>query len=191
MEDKNTRIYLERNPNPNSLKFVVNYQLVSGGKIYDYPGVESAGDSPLAQMLFEHDYVDRVFIMNNFITVTKKETISWNEIQEKLRQEILEYLANDNAVVNEDTLSRENPSNEDESEVETRIRILLEEYIKPAVEQDGGAISFHSYHNGVVKVLLQGACSGCPSSTITLKNGIENLLTSMIPEVKAVDAEGI
>lgn len=189
--EKNTRIYLERNPNPNSLKFVVNYLLVKEDEIFDYPGPEHAGNSPLALMLFEHDYVERVFIMNNFITITKNESVTWDEVQESMRKVILEFLESNNPVVLYDEISTDRIQDENESEIETRIRTLLDEYVKPAVEQDGGAISFHSYKNGIVKVLLQGACSGCPSSTITLKNGIENLLKAIIPEIKAVEAEGI
>jgi len=187
---RDTRIYLEANPNPNSLKFVVNYMLVPDGMIFDYPDARSAADSPLAAELFKYEYVNRVFIMNNFITVTKNEQVDWSEVQDVLKEKIISYLAVENPVVVED--GSENTENDEElSEVELRVRSLLDEYVKPAVEQDGGAIRFHSYNDGIVKVLLQGACSGCPSSLITLKNGIENLLKSMIPEVKAVEAEGI
>ncbi len=188
--ENNTRIYLEENPNPNSLKFVANYMLVPEGEIFDYPDIEAANKSPLATSLFQNEFVERIFIMNNFITITKNEDVQWDEIQDQLKQDIIDYLNSDKPVILDD---KGDPVNmmEDESEIELKIRNILDEYVKPVVEQDGGAISFHSYQDGVVKVLLQGACSGCPSSTITLKNGIENLLTSMIPEVKMVEAEGI
>ena len=184
-----TNIYLEESPNPNSLKFVVNYLLVTEGEIYDYPDLASAATSPLAQALFKFDYVDRVFIMNNFVTITKNEDVEWYTIKESLKHFIHNYLESKKPVVI-DGPSSEGES-EEESEISIRIRTLLEEYVKPAVEQAGGAIEFHSFEDGVVKVLLQGSCSGCPSSMITLKSGIENLLKSMIPEVSSVEAEGI
>jgi len=186
--EKDTRIYLESNPNPNSLKFVVNYLLVPEGMIFDYPDAESARRSPLALELFKLEYVNRVFIMNNFVTITKDGTKEWSEIQDSLKERILNFLDQENPVVQ---IPEAGEEDEGTTEIEMRVRSLLDEYVKPAVEQDGGAIQFYSYNDGVVKVLLQGACSGCPSSTITLKNGIENLLRSMIPEVKAVEAEGI
>jgi Fe-S cluster biogenesis protein NfuA len=184
-----TNIYLEESPNPNSLKFVVNYLLVTEGEIYDYPDLASAATSPLAQALFKFDYVDRVFIMNNFVTITKNEDVEWYTIKESLKHFIHNYLESKEPVVIDGPSSEGDP--EEESEISIRIRTLLEEYVKPAVEQDGGAIEFHSFEDGVVKVLLQGSCSGCPSSMITLKSGIENLLKSMIPEVSSVEAEGI
>lgn len=184
-----TNIYLEESPNPNSLKFVVNYLLVDEGEIYDYPDLESASTSPLAQALFKFDYVKRVFIMNNFVTITKDDEVEWYTIKENLKHFIYNYLESKKPVVL-DALNTESDA-EEESEISIRIRTLLEEYVKPAVEQDGGAIEFHSFEDGVVKVLLQGSCSGCPSSMITLKSGIENLLKSMIPEVTSVEAEGV
>ena len=184
-----THIYLEQSPNPNSLKFVVNYLLVPEGEVYDFPDLESASNAPLAEALFHYDYVKRVFIMNNFVTVTKDEQVDWFAIKDEIREFIHDYLESGRTVIN-DTM-KEVGESVDDSEISLRIRTLLEEYVKPAVEQDGGAIEFYSFENGVVKVLLQGSCSGCPSSMITLKSGIENLLRSMIPEVKAVEAEGI
>ena len=184
-----TNIYLEESPNPNSLKFVVNYLIVPEGEIHDFPDIESASYSPLAMELFNFDFVNRVFIMNNFVTITKDEQIDWLTIKDELKNFILNYLDNKKPVI----LERENvvAGPADNSEVSLKVKTLLEEYVKPAVEQDGGAIEFHSFEDGIVKVLLQGSCSGCPSSMITLKSGIENLLTSMIPEVKAVEAEEI
>lgn len=184
-----TNIYLEESPNPNSLKFVVNYLLATEGEIYDYPDLASASTSPLAQALFKLEYVKRVFIMNNFVTITKDDDVEWYTIKESLKHFIHNYLESKESVVIDKQSSETNT--EEESEISIRIRTLLEEYVKPAVEQDGGAIEFHSFDDGVVKVLLQGSCSGCPSSMITLKSGIENLLKSMIPEVTSVEAEGV
>lgn len=185
-------IYLEANPNPNSLKFVVNFMLVPEGESYDFPDVESAEHAPLAQELFKFDYVKRVFYMSNFVTVTKDEAIAWDEIQDELKQFIKTYLESGKALLTKkDFAESANTPTEEDSDIVRNIKGILEEYIRPAVEQDGGAIQFHSYDDGVVKLLLQGSCSGCPASMITLKSGIENLLKRMLPEVKSVEAEGI
>lgn len=180
-------LYMEANPNPNSLKFVANFMLADEGLSYDYPNAESTDSSPLAKELFNFAAVERVFIASNFVTVTKSESVDWTDIQDFIRNHIKGFLESGKAavqvVVNEDPLF-----DESDSETVKKIKGILDEYIRPAVEQDGGAIVFHSFHDGIVKVLLQGSCSGCPSSTITLKAGIENLLTRMLPEVKAVEA---
>ncbi len=183
-------IYMEANPNPNSLKFVINFMLADEGVSFDYPNVESAGNSPLAQELFNFAAVDRVFIASNFVTVTKTEEVDWLEIRDHIRDNIKTYLELGKNPINI-TIEKDPLFNENDSEIVKKIKGILDEYIRPAVEQDGGAIIFHSFHDGMVKVLLQGACSGCPSSTVTLKAGIENLLTRMLPEVKGVEAEGI
>ncbi len=192
MEDKKVvNIYYEANPNPNSLKFVADYMLVDEGKNYDFPNKDSAINAPLADRLFDFDYVTRVFYMSNFITVTKTEEADWLEIREALKSIIKDYLESGKPLLS-DTNSKADPAPKpDEPDLERKIKEILDEYVKPAVEQDGGAISFASFNDGVVKVNLQGACSGCPSSLVTLKAGIENLLIRMIPEVKEVDAEGI
>ncbi len=187
---RQVNIYMETSPNPNSMKFVANYMLVDTGESFDFPDVESAQDAPLAQALFQFDYVERVFIMSNFITITKSESTEWVEIQNEMRQFITQYLQNEKPLfekVESTDVASENPA----SNIEAKIIEVLDEYIKPAVEMDGGAIQFHSFNDGIVKLLLQGACSGCPSSTVTLKAGIENLLKRMIPEVKSVEAEGV
>jgi len=187
---KPVTIYLEANPNPNSLKFVANFMLVSEGKSYDFPDVVAAKSAPLANELFKFDYVTRVFYMSNFITVTKSQTVEWAEIQEELKSFIKNYIESDQPLLSHEEEDVKEFT-EDETDMDHKIKEILEEYVQPAVEQDGGAISFHSYQDGVVKLLLQGSCSGCPSSTITLKAGIENLLKRMIPEIKAVEAQEI
>lgn len=183
-------IYMEANPNPNSLKFVVNFMLAEEGISFDFPNLASSDSSPLAQELFNFAAVERVFIASNFITVTKAEAVDWLDIRDHIRDHIKSYLESGKSPMHvhmeQDPLFDEN-----DSEIVKKIKGILDEYIRPAVEQDGGAIIFHSFQDGMVKVLLQGACSGCPSSTVTLKAGIENLLTRMLPEVKGVEAEGI
>lgn len=183
-------IYLEANPNPNSLKFVVNFMLADEGVSFDYPDQSSTENSPLAHELFNFASVDRVFIASNFVTVTKKEDVDWIEIQDFIRDHIRKYLEAGKAAVHFN-FDKDPLFDENDSETVKKIKGILDEYIRPAVEQDGGAIVFHSFHDGIVKVLLQGSCSGCPSSTVTLKAGIQNLLTRMLPEVKEVQAEGV
>ncbi len=185
------QLYMEANPNPNSLKFVANFMLTDDGVSFDFPDQESTENSPLAKELFNFAAVERVFVAANFVTVTKSEEVDWAEIQDVIRNHIKSYLEDGKAVVNAN-FDKDPLFDENDSETVKKIKGILDEYIRPAVEQDGGAIVFHSFQNGIVKVLLQGACSGCPSSTVTLKAGIENLLTRMLPEeVKGVEAEGV
>jgi Fe-S cluster biogenesis protein NfuA len=184
---KAINIYLESNPNPNSLKFVVNDMLVPEGFSFDFPDKESAEGAPLAQELFDYPFVDRVFYMSNFVTVTKKDDVEWVEIQGKLKQHIKNFLESGRHII--EMFEPEGEVAEEDSEIVKKIKTILDEYIRPAVEQDGGAITYHSFHEGVVKVRLQGSCSGCPSSMVTLKAGIENLFKRLMPdEVQAVEA---
>ncbi|PRY85873.1 NifU family protein [Mongoliibacter ruber] len=184
-------IYMEANPNPNSLKFVVNFMLADDGISFDYPDAASTDNSPLAKELFNFAAVERVFIASNFVTVTKKPELDWVEVQDFVRNHIRTYLESGKPAV-QASFDKDPLFDENDSETVKKIKGILDEYIRPAVEQDGGAIVFHSFHDGIVKVLLQGSCSGCPSSTVTLKAGIQNLLTRMLPnEVKEVQAEGV
>jgi Fe-S cluster biogenesis protein NfuA len=185
---KNIRIYLESNPNPNSLKFVISEILIPEGMSFDFPDPSTTTEAPLAQELFMYPFVERVFYMSNFITVTKKQDVEWLEIQNTIKDHIKNFLESGRLI-----LEKKAPVTEEaeDDEIIKKIKSILDEYIRPAVEQDGGAISFYSFENGVVKVLLQGSCSGCPSSTITLKSGIENLFLRMMPDqIKSVEAIG-
>jgi len=187
---KNIHIYLESNPNPNSLKFVVNEMLIPEGLSFDFPDAESTSLSPLAKELFEYPFVERVFFAGNFVTVTKPDLIEWIEIQNVIKDHIKKYLEAGKLIIEieEEGESQSLPA-EEETETVKKIKTILDEYIRPAVEQDGGAITYHSFRDGIVKVKLQGSCSGCPSSMITLKAGIENLFARMMPgEVTAVEA---
>ena len=186
---KNIHIYLESNPNPNSLKFVVNEMLIPEGLSFDFPDIGHTENAPLAKELFSYPFVDRVFYMSNFVTVTKKESVEWLEIQNILKDHIKKFLESGRFIIEVD--ENETEPAQEETETVKKIRTILEEYIRPAVEQDGGAITFHSFRDGIVKVRLQGSCSGCPSSMVTLKAGIENLFKRMMPdEVQAVEALG-
>ncbi|MEO9965921.1 MAG: NifU family protein [Reichenbachiella sp.] len=185
-------IYFESNPNPNTLKFVVNFMLVPEGTNYDYPALERATNSELAQELFTFPFVTGVFVMSNFITVSKDESTEWEEVRDGIKEHIKSYLESGKLAVNLSEPYAEPKKDEaakvPTSDLDENIKGILNEYIRPAVEQDGGAIDFHSFEDGKVKVVLQGACSGCPSSTLTLKAGIENLLKRMVPEVQEVEA---
>ena len=191
-------VYTELSPNPNSMKFVLNFELAPDGLSFDYPSLESAltegSASPLASDLFQFPHVKRVFIASNFITITKDEEIAWEEVLRDTKQFIKIYFEENHPVFEQKTIDRNTVIvDERDSDTIQKIKAALDTYVRPAVESDGGAINFHSFdeESGVVKVLLQGSCSGCPSSTLTLKAGIENLLTRMVPDVKEVVAEGV
>lgn len=180
-------------PNPETMKFVAN-KLLYPGKSIDFPDAESAKPSPLAIELFGFPFIKAVFVASNFVTLTKTPDTDWNDVIPAVRQFLKEYLEEGKAVINEDevvTIKKEstNEVSADDDDVVKRIKELLENYVKPAVEMDGGAIQFKSYDDGVVNLMLQGSCSGCPSSMITLKAGIEGMMKRMIPEVKEVVAE--
>ncbi len=187
-------IYTEATPNPNSMKFVWNFELVPNGLSFDYTSVDEAisgeKESPLVQELFQNTYIQRVFISNNFVTLTKDGSTLWEDVLFELKTFFKNYFEDKKPVFAETTMKSLEVT-ESDSETVQKIKLVLNEYVRPQVESDGGAINFHSFEEGVVKVLLQGSCSGCPSSTITLKNGIENLLVRMVPEVKEVIAEGV
>jgi Fe-S cluster biogenesis protein NfuA len=182
---------MEANPNPNSLKFVADRMLLQAGDSLDFPDKEAAQASPLATKLFELPYVERVFFMSNFVTVTKNEQTEWGEVQQEVKLLIQNYLESGEPLITKPVTTAQRIPTENDTDAERKIKEVLDEYIRPAVEGDGGAIQFHSFENGVVKVLLQGACSGCPSSTITLKAGIERLLKHEVPGVESVEAEGV
>lgn len=184
-------IYTEMTPNPETMKFVAN-KLLYPGKSIDFPEKQTAEPSPLAQELFNFPYVKGVFIASNFVTLTKDPDTKWEEITSSIRKFLKEYLEGGYPVINEDRVPEKEDGNmvlSDDPDVVVRIKEMLENYVKPAVEMDGGAISFVSYDEGVVKLLLQGSCSGCPSAMVTLKAGIEQMMKRMIPEVQEVIAE--
>ncbi len=184
-------IYTEMTPNPETMKFVAN-KLLYPGKSIDFPDETTASPSPLARELFAFPFIKSVFIASNFVTLTKTPDTHWDEVNPAIRQFLKEYLEDGKAVVNEDYVPEKTENNTisaDDTDVVVRIKELLENYVKPAVEMDGGAISFRGFENGTVTLMLQGSCSGCPSSMITLKSGIEAMMKRMIPEVHEVVAE--
>jgi len=190
-------IYAEATPNPASMKFVANKVLIPNNQL-EFTTVAQTKDSPLAAEIFRFSFVKAVFISNNFVTIQKTEQVEWEEVQAMIRAFLKSYLEEGGKILLEKpdpgathagtqvTAPGIDPASL--NELDRKIISLLDEYIRPAVEGDGGAITFHSYADGVVTVVLQGSCSGCPSSTMTLKAGIEGLLTRMVPEVNKVVA---
>jgi len=184
-------VYAESTPNPASMKFVASRFLLLEGSV-EYTTKESAVNCPLAYQLFGFSGVSSVFITSNFVTVTKNADVDWFELQTIFREFIKGFLESGEPVFIGPQEQKADPAIENtktSSAIETKIIETLEEYVKPAVEQDGGAIHFKSFENGIVTLILKGSCSGCPSSTMTLKGGIENLLKRLIPEVSEVVAE--
>jgi Fe-S cluster biogenesis protein NfuA len=198
-------IYAEETPNPASVKFVANKQLLVTGAAADYETAAQASEAPIAVALFKFPFVKRVFIASNYVSITKHDHVEWEEIRNELRLFITDYLNKGLAVVNK-LPSREMPKDSGFKEtvtvnthhhapgnaVESKIIEVLEQYIRPAVEQDGGLITFKELRDGVVTVQMRGSCSGCPSSTMTLKAGIEALLKRLLPDdVKEVVSEAL
>jgi Fe-S cluster biogenesis protein NfuA len=192
-------VYSEMTPNPSTMKFVANKHLMGIGDSVEFRSMEEAkGYSPLAEELFRFPFVDGVFIASNFVTITKTNNLSWDFITMELREFVKNWIADGKDILiqmpsklsqiktdeSEQALKTYEPS-----EYDSAIRDLLDEYVAPAVANDGGAIEFRGYENGTVTVVLRGSCSGCPSSTATLKGGIENLLKQHLPDVKEVVAD--
>jgi Fe-S cluster biogenesis protein NfuA len=192
-------VYGETTPNPAALKFVVSRMLTKKG--IEFKNIDQTAPSPLARELFKFSYVKEVFIDENYISVTKYEVNNWEEITSEIRSFIKQYIENGGIVLDESVIVTEENQEKNKNENFDKLDVtsqqiinILEEYVKPAVAADGGNIIFDSYNekDKVVKVILQGACSGCPSSTFTLKSGIENMLKSMLNDdkiqVEAVNA---
>jgi len=189
-------VYSEVTPNPSVLKFVSNKKLVNTD--FEYKNIDEANYSPLATELFNFAFVKEVFISENYVSITKFDVVEWNEITVEIRNFIKQYLTDDKTIVRagvqtENKQQTATIPSEELDPISKQIVSILDEYIRPAVAADGGNILFQSYEESskTVNVILQGACSGCPSSTITLKNGIENMLKQLIPgkieEVVAVN----
>ena len=185
-------IYTEMTPNPESMKFVLNEMLLSGNSV-EFADLESAKESPLATELFGFPFIRGVFIMNNFVTLTKQTDIDWYDVIPSLRDFIKKYIESGSPVFTENfkAVTNNTVDAENDDSIVTRIKEMLENYVKPAVEMDGGYIQFKDFKEGTVSLILQGSCSGCPSSMVTLKSGIEGLLKRMVPEVKEVVAEAM
>ncbi len=182
-------VYSESTPNPETMKFVFN-RMILPEQTADFPTASSTGNSPLAKNLFEFNFVNGVFIMNNFVTITRAPEVEWEEIIPIMKEFLKSYVAAGEPILNEPIEEVIKDFGTDNIVV-AQIKEILDTYIKPAVEVDGGQISFRDFENGIVTVELRGSCSGCPSSTVTLKRGIEGMLTRMVPEVKEVIAHAL
>lgn len=193
-------VYSEMTPNPSTMKFVANKHLLLPGDSVEFKSLKEAkGYSPIAEALFDFPFVAGVFITANFVTVVKTDNVPWDFITMELREFVRAWLSEGKEVLIKmpEVISEEDQEGSGskknkvykKSEFDSQINELLEKYVKPAVENDGGAIEFLGFEEGVVTVLLKGACAGCPSSTATLKGGVENLLKQHLPEVKEVVAE--
>ena len=191
-------LYTEQTPNPESLKFVTNKMLYRGTA--DFRERPLADEwSPLAAALFDFPYVKGVYVCNNFVTITKELNYKWEDLMMKLKEFIKGYVEAEKEIIKEgfaDAMTAMEKENGvgyeytgDEAELVVKIKDFIDTYVKPAVEMDGGNIEFKSWKEGIVTVVLQGSCSGCPSSTVTLKSGIEGMLRRMVPEVKEVVSE--
>ncbi|MBG7629114.1 MAG: NifU family protein [Bacteroidetes bacterium] len=178
-------VYAEVTPNPSVLKFVANKKLVDTD--FEFKNIEEAQNSPLAIELYNFPFVKEIFISENYVSITKFDIVEWSDITVEIRSFIKQFIADGKTIAvqtEKETTQQTSPNiTGDLDDISKQIISILDEYIKPAVAADGGNILFQSYEEDtqIVNVILQGACSGCPSSTITLKNGIENMLKELIP----------
>lgn len=190
-------VYAESTPNPTVVKFVANKPLADG--TFEFKNIDDASEAPLATALFGFPFVKEVFISANYVSIMKYNVVEWQEITMELREFITNYIAEGKVVLNdailqqktEQTTASAEVTSKELSDFDKEIIAILDEYVKPAVASDGGNIAFDSFNKDTktVKVILQGACSGCPSSTVTLKNGIETMLKEMLQgKVMAVEA---
>jgi NFU1 iron-sulfur cluster scaffold homolog, mitochondrial len=182
----NITVYTESTPNPATMKFIVNKLLINGS--VDFATKEIAEKSPFAKELFKFSFVNGVFFASNFVTVTKFENDNWDDLLPILKEFVKGAVEAELKVQEEEQAEA---GDFEGTETEVKIQQILHDYVRPAVEQDGGAISYKSFDEGVVTVELRGSCSGCPSSVVTLKSGIENLLKRMVPEVTEVVSEAM
>ena len=177
-------IQTESTPNPLTLKFIPGVTVLGTGTLF-ITSPEDAKQSPLAQTLFSAPGVTAVFLGSDFVTVTKDEASSWDIMKPQLLSIIMDHFVAGKPVI---LTAKASVIDENESDLIKQIRELIDTRVRPAVAQDGGDIIFRGFHEGIVQLELHGSCSGCPSSTITLKNGIENMLKHYVPEVVAVEA---
>ncbi len=180
-------IETENTPNPATLKFLPGRDVMGAGTA-DFATPDSADRSPLATALFAHDGVARVFLGGDFVTVTKTEATEWQALRPLVLGTIMEhFVANRPVIEGAAVAAEEEEIAENDREIVDQIKELLDTRVRPAVASDGGDIVFRGYRDGVVRLHMQGACSGCPSSRATLKHGIENMLRHYVPEVTAVE----
>ena len=180
-------IQTQDTPNPATLKFIPGVQVMESGTA-DFANAESANRSPMASRLLQIDGVTRVFLGHDFIAVTKDESLDWFVLKPAILAGIMEHFSSGLPVIEDDGQLNESNNDDDDNETVVQIKQLLDTRVRPAVAMDGGDIVFQGFENGVVTLQMRGACQGCPSSTATLKMGIENMLRHYIPEVQEVRA---
>jgi NFU1 iron-sulfur cluster scaffold homolog, mitochondrial len=190
-------LYTEQTPNPETLKYVTNRLLYRG--IADFKEMDLAAEwSPLANSLMQLPYIKAVYFSNNFVTLTKEFNYEWTDIMLKLKEFIKDFIENGGVIVKdgfENFMAQQSEQNNaaqftgEDGEIAKKVKELIDTYVKPAVEMDGGNIEFKAFDKGKVYVVMQGSCSGCPSSSVTLKSGIEGMLKRMVPEVTEVIQE--
>ncbi|MSP33978.1 MAG: NifU family protein [Rickettsiales bacterium] len=180
-------IQTEETPNPASLKFIPDGIMVMENDTANFKSKEQAVKSPLAEELFKIDGVSSIFFGSDFITVTKSDEVEWKKIKTEILATIMDFFVAGKTVMRDASATTASTVDENDSEIVKQIKELIEIKVRPAVAMDGGDIIFRGFENGVVMLELKGSCSGCPSSTITLKNGIENMLKHYIPEVVSVE----
>jgi len=178
-------IQTEATPNPATLKFLPGTEVMGSNGTANFVDAASASASPLALRLFDIDGVDGIFLGSDFVTVTKDDATDWDVLKPRVLAAVMDHFSQGGVVM---TAAQDAASTEDDTDVVTQIKDLLETRVRPAVAQDGGDIVFRSFEDGILYLSMQGACSGCPSSTATLKNGIENMMKHYIPEVLEVRA---
>ncbi len=190
MAKKHVQLSASPTPNPNAVKFLPNMHFFESGTVEFQKESEKLAESPLAEKLFAIEGIQIVMVGFNFISVTKDQTSEWETLLEQIRDVIVNHLENDETVINLSYVEKiKAEKNESSSEIEVKIREILDDEIRPAIAMDGGDVELKSFQDGIVTLHLQGACSTCPSSTMTLKMGIENRLKSEIPEVVEVVQE--
>jgi len=185
-QDSQVYVSLEFTPNPNTLKYSVNRELLDKGAANFTQAADARERSPLAAKLFGIEGIAGVMIGKNFVTVTKTEEGDWDVVHKTCSSIIEQHLSKGEVVLNENAQSAAGPHKGGSTEIEAKIRLILDNEIRPAVAMDGGDITFEKFESGVVYLFLQGSCAGCPSSTMTLKMGIETRLREAIPEVREV-----
>ena len=184
-------IQTESTPNPATLKFLPGQTVLEAGTA-DFPSADTADKSPLATRIFAVDGVTGVFFGHDFVTVTKADGVEWDHVKPAILGAVMEHFQSGAPVMEGDAAGgHAEHHDEADAEVVGQIKTLLDTRVRPAVAQDGGDITFHGFDRGVVYLTMQGACAGCPSSTLTLKMGIENLLRHYIPEVTEVRPVGL
>jgi Fe-S cluster biogenesis protein NfuA len=191
-------IYAEMTPNPKAMKFVANIAIISNGEAYEFLSGEDANQSPLAKVLFTFPFVKMVMLSQNFITLTIIDNLEWSDVMLEVRDYLTNYLQAGQPIIDESIMVEKVAPAPEEKEftplpkpgeirdIDKKIAHILKEYVSPAIENDGGAISFESFNDGELKVKLSGACNGCPSSTQTLQYGIKNIFEKLLPQVTKV-----